>query len=79
MTNYKEIVNQFTSVSSGIVLSLLSILLSILVFINCPVSIHSFFQSVFATIDLWSVKEIKKGKIGWTQSDAKINHYEKTI
>lgn len=43
-----------TSASSGKVLSLLSILLSIL-FINCPVSIHSFFQSVFASIDLWSV------------------------
>lgn len=42
-----------TSDSSGNVLSLLSILLSIL-FINCPVSIHSFFQSVFASIDLWS-------------------------
>lgn len=35
------------------VLSLLSMVLSIL-FISCPVSIHSFFQSVFANIDLWS-------------------------
>lgn len=38
-------------------------LLSIL-FINCPVSIHSFFQSVFARIDLWSAKRKKSWEIG---------------
>lgn len=48
--------------SSAIVLS--SIVLSILEF-NCPVSSHSFFQSVLANIDLWSAKKRANGIISF--------------